>query len=294
MAHPASGDRGPDRLAAPVDEHCGGDRRRRRTAWEALVGRCRGRSTPGGRPAGAPLLGCAHLEAQGEPSVIGSTLPGFIVSRSVRPSTLALLGQHRFSRYALVFYVDELGPGARGFAPRPEPSSRAPRARLSRARDRHPRPRPGGATDPRDRQAAGGPRRRHDRPRRGAALDRGTTSARGGRRAPSCSRTFSPRTPPTRPAPTRNRTSASTRSRRCGRRSGSAPRRSSRCSSEIVAIEGDTGVVRVEVRYGPPKNQEYRDLWIVRLDAEGRCTHFEEWPFWPPGTEGAPAAGADA
>ena len=61
--------------------------------------------------------------------------------------------------------------------------------------------------------------------------------------------------------------------------------------SEIVAMEGDTGVVRVEVRYGPPKDQEYRDLWIVRLDADGRCTHFEEWPFWPPGTEGTAAAG---
>jgi hypothetical protein len=64
--------------------------------------------------------------------------------------------------------------------------------------------------------------------------------------------------------------------------------------SEIIAIEGDTGVVRVEVRYGPPKKQEYRDLWIVRLDGEGRCTHFEEWPFWPPGTVGTAASGADA
>jgi len=27
--------------------------------------------------------------------------------------------------------------------------------------------------------------------------------------------------------------------------------------------------------------QAYLDLWIVRLDADGRCRHFEEWPFWP-------------
>jgi SnoaL-like protein len=64
-------------------------------------------------------------------------------------------------------------------------------------------------------------------------------------------------------------------------------------SSEVVAAEGDTGVVRVEVRYGPPKHVEYRDLWIVRLGEDGRCFHFEEWPFWPPGQRGAPATGAE-
>lgn len=50
---------------------------------------------------------------------------------------------------------------------------------------------------------------------------------------------------------------------------------------EIVAVEGETGVARVEVRYGEPIDREYRDLWIVRLDAEGRCSVFEEWPFSP-------------
>jgi hypothetical protein len=63
-------------------------------------------------------------------------------------------------------------------------------------------------------------------------------------------------------------------------------------TSEIVAVEGDTGVVRIEVRYGAPKGKEYRDLWIVRFDEEGLCSHFEEWPFWPPDQQGAPAAGA--
>lgn len=64
-------------------------------------------------------------------------------------------------------------------------------------------------------------------------------------------------------------------------------------SSDIVAVEGDTGVVRVEVQYHEPKNKEYRDLWIVRLNDGGRCFAFEEWPFWPPDQHGAPAAGAD-
>jgi len=63
-------------------------------------------------------------------------------------------------------------------------------------------------------------------------------------------------------------------------------------TSEVVAVEGDTGVVRIEVRYGEPKDKEYRDLWVVRLDDAGLCSHFEEWPFWPPDQGGAPAAGA--
>jgi len=50
---------------------------------------------------------------------------------------------------------------------------------------------------------------------------------------------------------------------------------------EIVALEGDTAVVGVEVRYGPPQHLRYRDLWIVRFGADGRCRRFEEWPFWP-------------
>jgi hypothetical protein len=50
--------------------------------------------------------------------------------------------------------------------------------------------------------------------------------------------------------------------------------------SEIVAVEGDTGVAHVEVRYERPPRL-YRDLWIVRTDESGRCTSFEEWPFWP-------------
>ena len=61
--------------------------------------------------------------------------------------------------------------------------------------------------------------------------------------------------------------------------------------SEIVAVEGDTGVARVTVNYGPPREQEYRDLWVVTLGLDGLCTQFEEWPFWPPGTDGTVAGG---
>ena len=52
-------------------------------------------------------------------------------------------------------------------------------------------------------------------------------------------------------------------------------------SREVVAVSGDVGVGRVEVAYGEPVRQHYRDLWVVRFDAAGRAVHFEEWPFWP-------------
>jgi hypothetical protein len=48
---------------------------------------------------------------------------------------------------------------------------------------------------------------------------------------------------------------------------------------EIVAVEGEIGVVRVDVSY--ERGTEYRDLWLVRLDGEGRCVDFEEWAYWP-------------
>ena len=56
--------------------------------------------------------------------------------------------------------------------------------------------------------------------------------------------------------------------------------------AEIVAVDGDTGVVRAEVEYEGPPPRRYRDVWIVRFNAAGLCTHFEEWPFWPPGSPG--------
>ncbi|MFE9186854.1 YybH family protein [Micromonospora haikouensis] len=66
-------------------------------------------------------------------------------------------------------------------------------------------------------------------------------------------------------------------------------------TSEVVAVEGDTAVARVEVRYGDPADQEFRDLWIMRFAEDGRCDSFEEWPFWPTqpptGDPGDPADG---
>jgi ketosteroid isomerase-like protein len=62
-----------------------------------------------------------------------------------------------------------------------------------------------------------------------------------------------------------------------------------RMTSDIVAADGDTAVVRAEVSYGDPVRQEYRDLWIIGFAADGRCASFEEWPFWPEQPHQAPS-----
>ena len=52
-------------------------------------------------------------------------------------------------------------------------------------------------------------------------------------------------------------------------------------ATDIVAVDGPTAVVRAEVGYGNPVRREYRDLWMIRLGEDGRCSWFEEWPYWP-------------
>jgi hypothetical protein len=56
--------------------------------------------------------------------------------------------------------------------------------------------------------------------------------------------------------------------------------------SDVVAVDGDTAVVRVAVDYGEPVVSRWRDLWVLRFDADGRCTAFEEWPFVPDQPDG--------
>jgi hypothetical protein len=51
-------------------------------------------------------------------------------------------------------------------------------------------------------------------------------------------------------------------------------------TSEIVAVEADTAVARVEVTYDDPP-REYRDLWVMRFGPGTRAVAFEEWPFHP-------------
>lgn len=57
-------------------------------------------------------------------------------------------------------------------------------------------------------------------------------------------------------------------------------------ATEVVAVEGDTAVVRVRVDYEKSDAGAWRDLWVLRLDGDGRCRHFEEWPFAPDQPDG--------
>ncbi len=54
----------------------------------------------------ARALGCSPAEASGPIDQRGSTVPGFIVVRVVEPAVLALQGEHRFSRYGLIFRLE--------------------------------------------------------------------------------------------------------------------------------------------------------------------------------------------
>ena len=56
-------------------------------------------------------------------------------------------------------------------------------------------------------------------------------------------------------------------------------------TSEVVAVDGAVAVVRAEVEYAATGNR-WRDLWILRFATDGRCEHFEEWPFAPDQPDG--------
>jgi hypothetical protein len=47
---------------------------------------------------------------------------------------------------------------------------------------------------------------------------------------------------------------------------------------EVLALDNETAVVRVEVTYEEPERR-WRDLWVLRFASGGRCAWFEEWPF---------------
>jgi hypothetical protein len=56
-------------------------------------------------------------------------------------------------------------------------------------------------------------------------------------------------------------------------------------SSDVVAVDGPTAIVRVSVRYGA-SGRLWRDLWVIQVAPDGRCSRFEEWPFAPDQPDG--------
>ncbi len=57
-------------------------------------------------------VGAIETEAHGDLHHPGGTLPGFTVARAIAPVMLALDGEHRYAKYAVVFRIDLL-PGQR-------------------------------------------------------------------------------------------------------------------------------------------------------------------------------------
>jgi len=53
-------------------------------------------------------------------------------------------------------------------------------------------------------------------------------------------------------------------------------------TSDVLAVEDDTAVVRVAVEYADPASGTWLDLWVLRFAENGRCSSFEEWPIAPP------------
>jgi hypothetical protein len=95
-----------------VDEHSIEVDARVDRVWDALLAVM---GNFGGRPA-RPIargLGCLPIERSPRFGEIGTTVPGFIVTRAVPPAVLALMGEHRYSRYALIFRIAAEQPNGR-------------------------------------------------------------------------------------------------------------------------------------------------------------------------------------
>jgi len=80
--------------------------------WDALVSTLPRMADNGIAHRFAALVGVQHLVPEGEFPETGASFPGFVVARAVPPAVLALMGAHRFSRYALVFRIEKAPSGS--------------------------------------------------------------------------------------------------------------------------------------------------------------------------------------
>jgi hypothetical protein len=94
-----------------VDEHAAEVAASAQSTWEALLVVAEGSFAGGAAPRVARALGCADTASSGpRPLAVGATIPGFHVAVADPGSELALVGNHRFSAYALVFHLDRPQP----------------------------------------------------------------------------------------------------------------------------------------------------------------------------------------
>ena len=95
-----------------VDEHAAIVAADRERTWGSLLHVVEATVSSAGAPRYARLVGCADTVAAGpRPLAAGSAFPGFHVAAAAAPAELALAGSHRFSDYALIFRLEEAGPG---------------------------------------------------------------------------------------------------------------------------------------------------------------------------------------
>jgi hypothetical protein len=96
----------------PVDEHAVRVAADPAVTWTALLAVLAG--TFGGPAARvvAGALGCEPASTTGwaHPGV-GSTVPGFRITRADPPELLVVAGRHRFSRYGIVFHLERADDG---------------------------------------------------------------------------------------------------------------------------------------------------------------------------------------
>jgi hypothetical protein len=95
-----------------IDEHSLVVEAGRDGTWESLLRVVEASVSSGAAPRFARILGCADTAPSGpRPLAEGSVLSGFYVAAAESPTELALAGSHRFSSYALIFRLDDLGGG---------------------------------------------------------------------------------------------------------------------------------------------------------------------------------------
>lgn len=97
-----------------IDEHVMNVAAGRERTWVALLAALRGEFGGDASARAARLLGCVPARREGDWAGevrAGAALPGFVVDEVRSPSRLALSGRHRFSRYALVFELEQVGHG---------------------------------------------------------------------------------------------------------------------------------------------------------------------------------------
>ena len=59
-------------------------------------------------------------------------------------------------------------------------------------------------------------------------------------------------------------------------------------SSEVLAADGDVGVVQGTTRY-LTDDSEYANLWVIRFAADGRAREFTDWWILRPDASNGPA-----